>query len=84
MLGLKDTSALCRWEKGVSLPDIMHLLRLFRIYKALPTEMYLDFKRFFTGMVCCEALGLVSDKEQSREKSNYSSKNFSICIEQIR
>jgi transcriptional regulator with XRE-family HTH domain len=42
LLGLKDTSPLSRWEKGVSLPGLIHLFRLSRIYKALPTEMYLD------------------------------------------
>ena len=42
ILGLKDTSPLSRWEKGKSLPFIMHLFRLSRIYKAMPAEMYFD------------------------------------------
>jgi transcriptional regulator with XRE-family HTH domain len=42
MLGLKDTSPLSRWEKGVSLPNILHLFRLSRIYKTMPSEMYFD------------------------------------------
>lgn len=42
MLGLKDTSPLSRWEKGISLPNILHLFRLSRIYKTMPSEMYFD------------------------------------------
>jgi len=42
MLGLKEASPLSRWEKGITLPGIMDLFRLSRIYKALPTEMYFD------------------------------------------
>jgi transcriptional regulator with XRE-family HTH domain len=42
LLGLKDTSPLSRWEKGVSLPSLIHLFRLSRIYKAMPVELYFD------------------------------------------
>ena len=42
MLGLKDTSPISRWEKGTSLPSLLHLFRLSRIYKTMPSEMYFD------------------------------------------
>ncbi len=42
MLGLKDTSPLSRWEKGITFPSIVQLFRLSRIYKALPNELYSD------------------------------------------
>ena len=40
VLGLPDTSTLCRWEKGITLPNLIVLFKLARLYKALPTEMY--------------------------------------------
>ena len=42
MLGLKDTSPLSRWEKGQSLPSLLDVFRLSRIYKTLPAELYGD------------------------------------------
>ena len=42
LLGLNDTSPLCRWEKGISLPGVMHLFGLARIFKVMPNEMYFD------------------------------------------
>lgn len=42
MLGLKDTSPISRWEKGLSLPSLIHLFRLARIYKTMPNEMYFE------------------------------------------
>ena len=42
MLGLKNTSPLSRWEKGRAFPGIIHLFGLSRIYKTLPSELYID------------------------------------------
>jgi transcriptional regulator with XRE-family HTH domain len=42
ILGLKDTSPISRWEKGISLPGLIQLFRLSRIYKTMPSEMYFD------------------------------------------
>jgi transcriptional regulator with XRE-family HTH domain len=41
-LGLSDTSTLSRWEKGVSMPNLLHLFRLSRLYRTMPTELYSD------------------------------------------
>ena len=41
ILGLKDSSPISRWEKGLSLPSLEHLFGLSRIYKTMPNEMYL-------------------------------------------
>ena len=42
LVGLADASLLSRWEKGISLPTLVYLFRLARIYKTMPTEMYTD------------------------------------------
>lgn len=42
LLGLADASLLSRWEKGKSVPSLVYLFRLARIYKTMPTEMYTD------------------------------------------
>lgn len=40
VLGLSDTSALSRWERGVTLPSIVQAFRLARVYRTLPHELF--------------------------------------------
>ena len=40
ILGFKDTSTLSRWEHGLTVPSIVQVFRLARIYRALPHELY--------------------------------------------
>lgn len=63
MLGLKDTSPLSRWEKGVSLPGVLHLFRLSRIYKAMPVELYLDLWLHISKDVAVRENNLVAHAE---------------------
>lgn len=42
ILGLADTSTLSRWEHGLSVPSIVQVFRLSRIYKTLPHELFED------------------------------------------
>lgn len=70
MLGLKDTSPLSRWEKGISLPGLMHLFRLSRIYKALPNEMYFDLWQSISKEISVKENNLLAQHESliSNEK----------------
>jgi transcriptional regulator with XRE-family HTH domain len=40
LLGFADTSTLSRWERGYSLPSLMQVFRLARIYHAEPQELF--------------------------------------------
>jgi transcriptional regulator with XRE-family HTH domain len=40
MLGLADPSMLSRWERGVSMPSIVQVFRLARIYNTYPHELF--------------------------------------------
>lgn len=40
LLQLHDTSQLCRWEKGIALPNTINLLKLSIIYRTFPNELY--------------------------------------------
>lgn len=40
MIGLSDTSTLSRWEHGVTVPNMVQVFRLARIYHTWPHELY--------------------------------------------
>jgi len=42
LVGLKDTSAVSRWEKGVLYPSVTQLFRLCRVYNVMPHDLYSD------------------------------------------
>ena len=42
-LGLKSSSALSRWEKGVATPNLIHLGKLILLYNAPFELLYTDF-----------------------------------------
>jgi len=63
MLGLTDTSPLSRWEKGISFPNIMHLFRLSRIYKAMPNELYFDLWQHISKEILARENNLLAQKE---------------------
>jgi DNA-binding XRE family transcriptional regulator len=42
MLGLSDTSVLSKWENGVSVPNIVQVFRLARMYRTEPHRLYED------------------------------------------
>jgi transcriptional regulator with XRE-family HTH domain len=43
VLGLKDSSCICRWEQGICLPGTEQLFRLSLLYKTPPNNLYFDF-----------------------------------------
>ena len=63
MLGLKDTSPLSRWEKGISLPGVMHLFGLSRIYKTMPSEMYFDLWQSVSNEISAKENDLLAHRE---------------------
>jgi transcriptional regulator with XRE-family HTH domain len=42
MLGLKNTSCIFRWEKGLGFPGIIHLFQLSFLYKTIPDHLYFE------------------------------------------
>jgi transcriptional regulator with XRE-family HTH domain len=40
LLNLHNTSQICRWEKGLSMPNAMNLFKLSIIYRTFPNELY--------------------------------------------
>jgi transcriptional regulator with XRE-family HTH domain len=40
LLGFSDTSTLSRWERGYSVPGLIQLLQLARIYHVEPQELF--------------------------------------------
>ena len=40
MLGFDDTSTLSRWEHGINLPGLEQVIRLARIYRTQPHELF--------------------------------------------
>ena len=40
LLGFSDASVISRWEHGVSLPSLLHVFKLSRLYDALPHELF--------------------------------------------
>ena len=63
ILGLKDTSPLSRWEKGVSLPSIVQLFQLSRIYKTMPSEMYFDLWQTISKEIAVRENNLLANQE---------------------
>ena len=42
LLGLTNSSRISRWEKGLSLPNTINLIKLSIIYRTFPNELYFD------------------------------------------
>ncbi len=46
-LGLKNNTLISRWERGVSMPSAINLLKLSKLYKTLVDELYYDLGKEF-------------------------------------
>lgn len=42
LLDLNNTSRISRWEKGLSLPNAINLIKLSIIYRTFPNELYFE------------------------------------------
>ena len=42
LLGLRNTNRISRWEKGLSFPSVVNLIKLSIIYRTFPNELYFD------------------------------------------
>jgi transcriptional regulator with XRE-family HTH domain len=45
LLGLKSTSAICRWEKGVCLPKPLSMFKLAIFYRTMVDTLFNDLRR---------------------------------------
>lgn len=45
ILGLKGTSMISRWEKGVCLPELLNSLKLALLYRTMIDALYIDLVR---------------------------------------
>ncbi len=46
ILGLRNTSVISRWEKGVSFPNPKYLFRLAVLYRTMVDALFIDLIRF--------------------------------------
>lgn len=44
VLGLRSTSIISRWEKGVSYPNLQNLIKLSLLYRTLIDQLYFDLR----------------------------------------
>lgn len=63
LLGLKDTSPLSRWEKGKSFPSLINLFQLSRIYKTLPSELYIELWQTISKEIATKEANLFAQQE---------------------
>ena len=63
LLGLKDTSPLSKWEKGISFPNLIYLFRLCRIYKTLPSELYVELWQNISNEMAAKEIDLLAQQE---------------------
>ena len=56
ILGLKSTSMISRWEKGVCLPKLLNIFRLALLYRTMVDALFMDLR--------------TSLKEEIRKKRN--------------
>jgi transcriptional regulator with XRE-family HTH domain len=47
LLDLKHTNRISRWEKGVSMPSAVNLLKLSVLYEALADQLYTNLRNEF-------------------------------------
>jgi len=45
ILGLKSTSMISRWEKGVCLPNALNIFRLAVLYRTMADALFIDLLR---------------------------------------
>jgi len=45
ILGLKSTSIISRWEKGVCLPKLLNIFRLALLYRTMVDALFIDLRR---------------------------------------
>jgi transcriptional regulator with XRE-family HTH domain len=67
LLGFKNTSSICRWEKGVAMPNVENLLKLSYLYRTLCDELYYDFSITFRRALRDKEKEL---SEQMKKRSN--------------
>jgi transcriptional regulator with XRE-family HTH domain len=48
LLVLRSTNRICRWEKGLTFPHMVNLLKLSIIYKATMDDLYGDLRKLIS------------------------------------
>lgn len=48
LLGLRNSRAISRWEKGYTMPSACHLLKLSYLFKTLPPQLYPEYYQELT------------------------------------
>jgi len=70
LLGLKSTSAICRWEKGVCLPKPLSMFKLAILYRTMVDTLFHDLRRSLIDKLRRREEKVLGDKK----KNNYSYK----------
>lgn len=45
ILGVKNTSMICRWENGESLPSLVNVFKLAILYRTMPDALYFELRQ---------------------------------------
>jgi len=70
LLGLKSTSAICRWEKGVCLPKPLSMFKLAILYRTMVDTLFHDLRRSLVDKLRKREEKVLGDKK----KNNYNYK----------
>jgi len=71
LLELKDASLISRWEKGMLFPGLMHLFQLCRIYKTLPSELYVELWQNISKEIAAKEADLLAQQEPVSSKQTF-------------
>lgn len=72
LLGLKNANRISKWERGVSMPDALNLLKLSIIYRTLPYDLYFDLFQELKRELCTREQELLGCSEDDFFKNLYS------------
>jgi len=70
-LGLKDIGLISRWEKGKTLPNLVHLFQLSRIYKTLPSELYIEIWQSIANEITVKEHNLLAQQESVNSNQTF-------------
>ena len=69
LLGLHDTACISRWEKGLSFPNTINLIKLSIIYRTFPNELYFDLMlQLRHELLRTDKLTLITGPHKKRKK----------------
>jgi transcriptional regulator with XRE-family HTH domain len=66
ILGLKSTSIISRWERGVSLPSVLNLFKLAVLYRTMADALFIDLRRALQKELFKREAEILGDKTKGQ------------------